>query len=88
METIVDQFGGRLVAEVTITVVFVEIAQQNLGKVEGLLAATLLEGDVEFAVLAYVIDLALQFVATMQGLEDLIVVDLSLITVVDDDLEA
>lgn len=39
LETVVDEFGGRLVAEVAEAVILVEVAQQHFGKVERLLAA-------------------------------------------------
>ena len=39
LEAVVDKFGGRFVAEITIAIVLIEVTQQHFGKVEGVLTA-------------------------------------------------
>ena len=70
------------------SVVLIEVAQQDLGEVERVLPARGLEGEVDLAILAHVVDIGRQTVTTMDGLEDLILIEQSLIAVVDDGLEA
>ena len=39
LEAVVNKFGGRFVAEITIAIVLIEVTQQHFGKVEGVLTA-------------------------------------------------
>ena len=68
--------------------VLIEVAEQYFSEVERVLAACRLKGDVDLPVLAHMVDIARQAVTTVEGLEDLVLIDLALVLIVDDDLEA
>ena len=59
-----------------------------IAEVECVLSACGLEGQVDLAVLTHVVDVSRQTVTAMNGLEDLILIEQSLVAVVDDGLEA
>ena len=88
LETVVDEFCGTFVAQVAAPVVLIEVTQQHLCEVQCVAVSCGLQCDVYLSVLAYVVDIGRQPVACVQRLEYLVVVDLPLILVVDDALEA
>ncbi len=81
LETGVDGFGRRLVAQLATSVVLVEIAKEHLGEVEGVTTSSGLQGEVDLSILAHMVDISRQTVARMELLEHLVVVELTLIAV-------
>lgn len=88
LEHALNVFSVAFVAQWALTSVVLEPLQQRLGEVFRLAPAGGLQGDVELAVGTHLGHVAFQPVATVDVLENLVLIDEPAEFVVDDDLES
>ena len=88
MELVVYILRSRLVGERAVAVVVEKVFMETLREVESLLASLFLQCNIQFAIRSYSRDEAFKAVTGMQFAEYLVVIDKSLVFVVDNDLES